>query len=157
MILGESSAGAQRNSESCKNLFEKSAEKSDCETDCMRYGLGFRVFRITTADDYILRYCVPMDNQRPGLDLKFYKDICPDQNGVSLRTFGSLTVFNTSPLEFPSSFYIPNMISSYSMLECVWMITRRNTRQIAMYLKWRRSYFKSTTCIPLGMTSDLCD
>ena len=41
----------------------------------------------------ILRYCVPMDNQRPQLDLKFYKDICPDQNGVSLRTF--MTVFNS--------------------------------------------------------------
>ena len=27
-----------------------------------------------------------MDNQRPQLDLKFYQDICPDQNGVSLRT-----------------------------------------------------------------------
>ena len=25
-----------------------------------------------------------MDNQRPQLDLKFYKDICPDQNGVLL-------------------------------------------------------------------------
>ncbi|KAF8260596.1 hypothetical protein EI94DRAFT_1811447 [Lactarius quietus] len=25
-------------------------------------------------------YCVPMDNHRPGLDLKFYKDICPDNN-----------------------------------------------------------------------------
>ncbi|KAH9001816.1 hypothetical protein EDB86DRAFT_2801321 [Lactarius hatsudake] len=25
-------------------------------------------------------YCVPMDNQRPGLDLRFLKDICPDQN-----------------------------------------------------------------------------
>ncbi|KAF8264682.1 hypothetical protein EI94DRAFT_439405 [Lactarius quietus] len=25
-------------------------------------------------------YCVPMDNQRPQLDLKFYKDICPDRN-----------------------------------------------------------------------------
>ena len=28
-----------------------------------------------------------MDNQRPQLDLKFYKDICPDENGESLRTF----------------------------------------------------------------------
>ncbi|KAF8257652.1 hypothetical protein EI94DRAFT_1757371 [Lactarius quietus] len=27
-------------------------------------------------------YCVPMDNHRPGLDLKFYKDICPDNNGA---------------------------------------------------------------------------
>jgi hypothetical protein len=37
-----------------------------------------RVVMIATTDDYFLRYCVPMDNQRPGLDLKFYKDICPD-------------------------------------------------------------------------------
>jgi hypothetical protein len=28
-----------------------------------------------------------MDNQRPQLDLKFYKDICPDQNGALLRMF----------------------------------------------------------------------
>ena len=28
-----------------------------------------------------------MDNQRPQLDLKFYKDICPDQNGALLWTF----------------------------------------------------------------------
>jgi hypothetical protein len=27
-----------------------------------------------------------MDGHRPDLDLKFYKDICPDQNGVSLQT-----------------------------------------------------------------------
>ncbi|KAH9022601.1 hypothetical protein EDB84DRAFT_494086 [Lactarius hengduanensis] len=25
-------------------------------------------------------YCVPMDNQRPQLDLKFFDDICPDRN-----------------------------------------------------------------------------
>ena len=39
-----------------------------------------------------------MDNQRPQLDLKFYKDICPDQNGASFRMFR--TVFNKS-LEVP--------------------------------------------------------
>jgi formyltetrahydrofolate hydrolase len=33
-----------------------------------------------------------MDNQRPQLDLRFYKNICPDQNGVLFRT--SMTVFN---------------------------------------------------------------
>ena len=33
-----------------------------------------------------------MDNQRPQLDLKFYKDICPDKNGASSRTF--VTVFH---------------------------------------------------------------
>ncbi|KAN0138259.1 hypothetical protein V8E53_004148 [Lactarius tabidus] len=31
-------------------------------------------------DDELV-YCIPMDNQRPQLDLKFYKDIiCPDRN-----------------------------------------------------------------------------
>ncbi|KAF8268752.1 hypothetical protein EI94DRAFT_1726934 [Lactarius quietus] len=38
-------------------------------------------------------YCVPMDNHRPALDLKFYDKICPDQNGASLQTF--MTKFNT--------------------------------------------------------------
>ena len=31
-----------------------------------------------------------MDNQRPQLDLKFYKDICPDQNGAPSRTLMTL-------------------------------------------------------------------
>jgi hypothetical protein len=35
-----------------------------------------------------------MDNQRPELDLKHFKDICPDQNGVLSREF--LTVSNAS-------------------------------------------------------------
>jgi len=33
-----------------------------------------------------------MDNQRPQLDLKFFNDISPDQNGALLRAF--MTVFN---------------------------------------------------------------
>ena len=40
-----------------------------------------------------------MDNQRPQLDLKFYKDICPDQNGVSLQIL--VTVSNSSSFEVP--------------------------------------------------------
>ena len=39
-----------------------------------------------------------MDNQRPQLDLKFYKDICPDENGELLWTF--MNVFDTL-LEVP--------------------------------------------------------
>ncbi|KAH9032967.1 hypothetical protein EDB85DRAFT_1155203 [Lactarius pseudohatsudake] len=54
--------------------------------------LDSRVFTITTTDGHILRYCVPMDNQRPQLDLKFFKDICPEQNGASLQRF--VTVFS---------------------------------------------------------------
>jgi hypothetical protein len=29
------------------------------------------------------RYCVPMDNDRPELDLRHFDDICPDKNGMS--------------------------------------------------------------------------
>jgi hypothetical protein len=30
-----------------------------------------------------VRYCIPMDNTRPELDLKYFDDICPDKNGTS--------------------------------------------------------------------------
>lgn len=40
-----------------------------------------------------------MDNQRPQLDLKYYKDICPDKNGVSLRTF--VTMINAMISKVP--------------------------------------------------------
>jgi len=29
------------------------------------------------------RFCIPMDNDRPSLDLKHFDDICPDKNGMS--------------------------------------------------------------------------
>ncbi|KAH9165485.1 GTP-binding protein [Lactarius sanguifluus] len=32
-------------------------------------------------------YCVPMDNQRPELDLRFFKDICPDPNVPVIAVF----------------------------------------------------------------------
>jgi len=32
-------------------------------------------------------YCVPMDGHRPGLDLRFYKNICPDQNVPVIAVF----------------------------------------------------------------------
>ena len=40
-----------------------------------------------------------MDGHRPGLDLKFHKDICPDQNGASLRTY--MTVFFMQHFQVP--------------------------------------------------------
>ena len=39
-----------------------------------------------------------MDNQRPRLDLKFYKDVCLDPNGASLQTF--MTIY-THHFEVP--------------------------------------------------------
>ena len=48
------------------------------------------VFLITTADGLGARYCIPMDGHRPGLDLRFHKDICPDQNGALLGAFTTM-------------------------------------------------------------------
>ena len=70
-------------------------EKGDYAIDYMPYGLESAVSAIMKTDDHFLRYCVPMDNQRPQLDLKFYKDICPDENGESLQIF--MTVFDALP------------------------------------------------------------
>jgi hypothetical protein len=33
------------------------------------------------------RYCIPMDNDRPSLDIKYIDDICPDKNGTSDHSF----------------------------------------------------------------------
>ena len=59
-------------------------EKGDFAIDYMPYGLESAVSASMKTDNHFLRYCVPMDNQRPQLDIKFYKDICPDENGESL-------------------------------------------------------------------------
>ena len=39
-----------------------------------------------TFTKLLLRYCVPMDNNRPSLDLKYFNDICPDKHGASNAT-----------------------------------------------------------------------
>ncbi|KAH8985065.1 hypothetical protein EDB86DRAFT_3049455, partial [Lactarius hatsudake] len=38
-------------------------------------------------------YCVPMDNQRPQLDLKFFQDICPDRNVPVIAVFTKFDQF----------------------------------------------------------------
>ena len=92
MIPADLSRETTRNWRKCRNSCNRSPERRICKIDYMQYGLDYRVFMIASTDGRVLRYCVPMDNQRPELDLKYFKDICPDQNGASLWTF--LTVFN---------------------------------------------------------------
>ena len=82
-ILADSRLGAMRSWQSCRDLFDKGLGKGFWKIDYMQYGLPSQVFTIATADDNIKRYCVPMDNHRPELDLKFFNDICPDKNGTS--------------------------------------------------------------------------
>ncbi|KAH8977024.1 hypothetical protein EDB86DRAFT_1350778 [Lactarius hatsudake] len=38
-------------------------------------------------------YCVPMDNRRPQLDLKYFKDICPDRNVPVIVVFTKYDLF----------------------------------------------------------------
>jgi hypothetical protein len=46
--------------------------------------LGIYDYKFTTL---LVRYCIPMDNARPELDLKYFDDICPDKNGTSNYNF----------------------------------------------------------------------
>ena len=39
------------------------------------YSHGYRTFP--------LRFCIPMDSNRPSLDMKYFADICPNKNGMS--------------------------------------------------------------------------
>jgi len=36
---------------------------------------------------HVIWYCIPMDNARPELDLKFFDDICPDKNVPVVAVF----------------------------------------------------------------------
>ena len=38
----------------------------------------------STRSRFPFRYCIPMDNDRPSLDLKYFGEICPDNNGMSI-------------------------------------------------------------------------
>ena len=57
-----------------------------------------RICNFASPQRLLLRYCVPMDNARPSLDLKYVDVICPDMNGTSKHncTNGELTSFSSS-------------------------------------------------------------
>ena len=78
-----------------------------------------------TTDYHGLRYCVPMDGHRPSLDLRFYKDICPDHNGASSQIV--MSVFNTILFKFPSSQCSLNTTSSGAMSKWMCLIIQINT------------------------------
>jgi hypothetical protein len=45
-----------------------------------------RVSTVANSQDLPFRFCIPMDNDRPELDLKYFGDVCPDKNGMSKST-----------------------------------------------------------------------
>ncbi|KAH9169801.1 hypothetical protein EDB89DRAFT_2072651 [Lactarius sanguifluus] len=67
-----------------------------------------RVFAIMTTDSHILRYCIPMDNQRPQLDLKFFKDICPNKNVPVIAVFTKFDQFRRNVQIHVEDFGSPN-------------------------------------------------
>jgi hypothetical protein len=94
-----------------------------------------------------------MDNQRPELDLKFYKDICLDKNGVLLRMFMALS--NTS-LEVP----VIVVFTKYDQF------LRNVEMQVLDYpdeypdgnvTEQRENFFESTIWIPLVMMLNMCN
>jgi hypothetical protein len=48
----------------------------------------------------LFRYCIPMDNERPSLDIRHFDEICPDKNGTSKHNF---TNYGPKLGIFPSS------------------------------------------------------
>jgi len=42
--------------------------------------LGIYTYKFTRL---LFRYCIPMDTDRPSLDLRYFDDICPDKSGTS--------------------------------------------------------------------------
>ena len=114
---------------------------------------------LVTADYHGFRYCVPMDGHRPSLDLMFYDNICPDQNGSSSRSVMTVFLFNAIlSTKFPSSQSSPNMTSSGAMSQWMFWTTQINTWNLkAMRLKWWRINFMSITCVRLATMLDMCD
>ncbi|KAH8978497.1 hypothetical protein EDB86DRAFT_3248967 [Lactarius hatsudake] len=53
-------------------------------------------------------YCVPMDNQRPELDLKFFKDICPDRNVPVIAVFTKYDQFRRNVQIYVEDFGSPH-------------------------------------------------
>jgi hypothetical protein len=51
----------------------------------MRYGLFLAYLHLQLETHKVtFRYCIPMDKDRPSLDLKYFEDICLDKKGMSI-------------------------------------------------------------------------
>ena len=89
------------------------------------HAIWFGCSSVQDADSWwsSLRYCVPMDNQRPQLDLKFYKDICPDRNGVSSWTF-------------TGAFNIGLWSSRHSCVHQIWPVLAQCRNAFGGFPKW---------------------
>ncbi|KAH9165320.1 hypothetical protein EDB89DRAFT_314754 [Lactarius sanguifluus] len=53
-------------------------------------------------------YCVPMDNQRPQLDLKYFKDVCPERNVPVIAVFTKYDQFRRNVQIYVEDFGSPD-------------------------------------------------
>ncbi|KAN0129954.1 hypothetical protein V8E53_012280 [Lactarius tabidus] len=91
-----------------KGIESGSIEELEILKDFIRRKCGEKKLRNKL---HAIWYCVPMDNQRPGLDLKFYDGICSDPNVpvIALFTKYDQFLFNVEmdvlddPDKYPSS------------------------------------------------------
>ena len=49
----------------------------------MPYGFFISSHFYMTIAQHHFRYCIPMDDERPSLNVKHFHKVCPDQNGMS--------------------------------------------------------------------------
>ena len=90
-------AGDEETLDILKDFIQRKCGEKKLRDKLHAIWFGPSVFTITmTTDGHGLRYCIPMDDHRPGFNIRFYENICPDPNGAFkfFRTF--MTMFNTS-------------------------------------------------------------
>jgi hypothetical protein len=89
MTLEDSRQGVEGSWRLCKILSVVGHRRGNWREDCTQYGLFVSVPVVATLQGSLLRYCIPMDNARPSLDLANFDKVLPDKNikGTSKSNF----------------------------------------------------------------------
>jgi hypothetical protein len=80
-------AGDEETLKILKEFIRRKCEEKRLQNKLHAIWFALPVFAMATTDYHGLRYCVPMDDHRPGLNLKFFENICPDQNVPVIAVF----------------------------------------------------------------------
>jgi hypothetical protein len=87
MTLAGSSGVVKTSSKLSKILSAVSLRRSDCRIDYTLFGLFPLCAHNCDFTGLFFRYCIPMDNDRPSLELRHFEGICPDKNGMLRCSF----------------------------------------------------------------------
>ena len=80
-ILVDSRLVMKANYKLCKSLCAGRRPHPNWRIDYMQSGLLHCSSGYASCSD-LVRYCIPMENDRPALDMRFFDAICPDKNGM---------------------------------------------------------------------------